>query len=65
MEYLKILKKYLKGQGIMLFFLFIAIAISTGIQLIGPSIISDFIDTSIYQTNVNKMISLAIAYIAL
>lgn len=65
MEYFKILKKYLKGQGLMLFFLFIAIAISTGIQLIGPSIISDFIDTSIYQTNVNKMINLAIAYIAL
>ncbi len=65
MEYLKILRKYLKGQGLMLFFLFIAIAISTGIQLIGPSIISDFIDTSVYQGSVNKMISLASTYIIL
>lgn len=65
MEHLKILRKYLKGQSLMLFFLFIAIAISTGIQLIGPSIISDFIDTSIYHSNVNKMISLAVSYIVL
>ena len=65
MEYFKILRKYLKGQSLIVFFLFIAIAISTGIQLVGPSIISDFIDTSIYQTNVNKMISLAISYITL
>ncbi len=65
MEHLKILRKYLKGQGLMLFFLFITIAISTGIQLVGPSIISDFIDTSIYHSNVNKMISLAVAYIVL
>lgn len=65
MEHLKILIKYLKGQAVRLFFLFIAIVITIWIQLEGPNIISNFIDISMYENDVNEMANLAITYIVL
>lgn len=63
--HIEFLKRYLKKQEIFVFLLLLAIVSSTAIQLIGPMIISNFIDTTIYQNNNGELLHMAIIYLGL